>query len=81
MNKFLPVTVPVQVINIPGDFSSPASTTIDPNPVVARTEAGGAAAKTGSQATAQAETAGGRAPAVPVPELRLPRPLTRVRRT
>ena len=35
LNKFLPVTIPVQVINIPGDFSSPASTTIDPNPVVA----------------------------------------------
>jgi hypothetical protein len=35
MNKFAPVTVPVQVINNPGDFSTPASTTIDPNPVVA----------------------------------------------
>ena len=35
MNKFHPVTVPVQVINIPGDFSTPASTSIDPNPVVA----------------------------------------------
>ena len=35
LDKFLPVTVPVQVINIPGDFSTPASTTIDPNPVVA----------------------------------------------
>ena len=35
MNKFLPVTVPVQVINIPGDFSTPASTTLEPNPVFA----------------------------------------------
>ena len=35
LNKFQPTTVPVQVINIPGDFSSPASTAIDPNPVVA----------------------------------------------
>jgi hypothetical protein len=35
LNKFLPATVPVQVIRIPGDFSTPASTTIDPNPVVA----------------------------------------------
>jgi len=34
-NKFQPVTVPVQVVNIPGDFSTPASTNIDPNPVVA----------------------------------------------
>jgi hypothetical protein len=35
MDKFLPVTVPVQVTFFPGDFSTPASTTIDPNPVVA----------------------------------------------
>jgi hypothetical protein len=33
--KFQPVTVPVQVIHNPGDFATPASTTIDPNPVVA----------------------------------------------
>jgi hypothetical protein len=35
MNKFLSVTIPVQVINIPGDFSTPASTTLEPNPVFA----------------------------------------------
>jgi hypothetical protein len=35
LNKFQPVTVPVQVIRFPGDFSTPASTTVDPNPVVA----------------------------------------------
>jgi len=35
LNKFQPATVPVQVIRIPGDFASPGSTTIDPNPVVA----------------------------------------------
>ena len=35
MPKFQPVTVPVQVLRTPGDFSTPASTTIDPNPVVA----------------------------------------------
>src|ERR1700730_8180169 len=34
LNKFQPLTVPVQVIRIPGDFSPPASTTVDPNPVV-----------------------------------------------
>jgi hypothetical protein len=32
--RFLPLTVPVQVINTPGDFTTPASTSIDPNPVV-----------------------------------------------
>jgi hypothetical protein len=41
MNKFQPVTIPVQVINIPGDFSTPASTTIDPNPVVAELKPAG----------------------------------------
>src|SRR5262245_57639986 len=35
MNKFQPVTVPVQVINNPGDPTTAASTTIDPNPVIA----------------------------------------------
>lgn len=41
LNKFQPVTIPVQVINIPGDFSTPASTTIDPNPVVAELKPAG----------------------------------------
>jgi hypothetical protein len=35
LNKFQPMTIPVQVIRIPGDASAPASTAIDPNPVVA----------------------------------------------
>ena len=35
LNKFQPVTVPVQVVQVPGDFSSPATTTLDPNPIVA----------------------------------------------
>ena len=35
LNKFQPATIPVQVINMPGDFSAPPSTTLDPNPVVA----------------------------------------------
>jgi hypothetical protein len=35
LNNFQPATVPVQVIHIPGDFSTPASTTLDPSPVVA----------------------------------------------
>ena len=41
LNKFQPVTVPVQVIRIPGDSSSPPSTTIDPNPVVAELQPAG----------------------------------------
>jgi hypothetical protein len=35
LNKFQPTTIPVQVIRLPGDFSTPASVTADPNPVVA----------------------------------------------
>src|SRR5207237_9001778 len=35
MPKFQPVTVPVQVIRNPGDFASPATTTIEPTPVFA----------------------------------------------
>jgi len=35
MPKFQPVTVPVKVIRTPGDFTSPDTITVDPNPVVA----------------------------------------------
>ena len=41
LNKFQPATVPVQVIRNPGDFSTPASTTLDPNPVVAELQPAG----------------------------------------
>jgi hypothetical protein len=33
--KFQPITVPVQVIRNPGDFSSPPTTVIEPSPVFA----------------------------------------------
>jgi hypothetical protein len=39
--KFEPETIPVQVIRNPGDFASPASTTLDPSPVVAELKAAG----------------------------------------
>ena len=41
LNKFQPVTVPVQIIHIPGDFSTPGSTTVDPNPVIAELQLAG----------------------------------------
>jgi hypothetical protein len=41
LNKFQPATVPVQVVRIPGDFASPGSTNIDPNPVVAELQPAG----------------------------------------
>jgi hypothetical protein len=33
--RFLPVTVPVRVIRVPGDFFSAGTVTVDPNPVFA----------------------------------------------
>ena len=41
LNRFQPATIPVQVIRNPGDFSSPASTILDPNPVVAELQPAG----------------------------------------
>jgi hypothetical protein len=35
LTKFQTLTVPVQVVNLPGDITTPASTSVDPNPVVA----------------------------------------------
>ena len=35
LNKYQPLTVPVQVIRNPGDFTTAATTVVEPNPVVA----------------------------------------------
>src|ERR1700686_5184921 len=35
LNKYQPATVPVQVVRNPGDFTTAATTMVDPNPVVA----------------------------------------------
>ena len=35
LNRFEPATVPVQVINVPGDLTTSPTLTIDPNPVFA----------------------------------------------
>ncbi|CAN7235085.1 hypothetical protein LJR220_000877 [Bradyrhizobium sp. LjRoot220] len=39
--RFQPVTVPVQVIRNPGDFTTPASTTLEPSPVFAELKPAG----------------------------------------
>lgn len=39
MEKYQPLTVPVQVTHVPGDFTTPASTTFDPNPVMGELQA------------------------------------------
>jgi hypothetical protein len=41
MNKFEPITVPVRVVHVAADFGSPATTNIDPNPVVAELQPSG----------------------------------------
>jgi hypothetical protein len=41
MNKFQPLTVPVQVIYNAGDFTTPPSTVIEPNPVIAELKPAG----------------------------------------
>ena len=41
LNKFQPATVPVQVIHVAGDFTTPGTTSIDPNPVVAELQPAG----------------------------------------
>jgi hypothetical protein len=47
LNKFQPATIPVQVIHIPGDFTTPGSTNVDPNPVVAELQPAGPLPKAG----------------------------------
>jgi hypothetical protein len=41
LNKFQPATVRVNAVRNPGDFSTPASTNVDPNPVVAELQPAG----------------------------------------
>ncbi|MCC8981373.1 hypothetical protein, partial [Bradyrhizobium acaciae] len=41
MPKFQPATVPVTVTRAPGDFTSPATTTLDPSPVFAELQPAG----------------------------------------
>ena len=41
MNKFEPATVPVTVVHNPGDFTTPSTTNVNPNPVVAELQPSG----------------------------------------
>ncbi len=66
MDKFQPATVPVQVIHDPGDFTTPAKTNIDPNPVVAELQAGGPPPKPAKKARPKKpKPAAAAAPAAP----------------
>src|SRR5690349_14533752 len=77
MNKFQPATVPVTVLYTPGDLTTAASTTIDPNPVVAELKPVGpppkalrAKPKKPKPAAAAAPTAGSPFPNPPPPPAR-----------
>jgi hypothetical protein len=56
LNKFQPATVPVLVIHNPGDFSTPATTTLDPNPVVAELQPAGQPPKAAAHKMAKPKT-------------------------
>jgi hypothetical protein len=49
LNKFQPATVPVQVIRVPGDFTTSATTKVDPNPVVAELQPAGPPPRAGKK--------------------------------
>ena len=53
LNKFQPAMIPVQVIRNPGDFSSPATTVLDPNPVVAELQPAGPPPKAAKKGAAK----------------------------
>ena len=77
LNKFQPATIPVQVIRSPGDFSSPATTVFDPNPVVAELQPAGPppkAAKKGAAKPKKPNPPKGAAGGSPVPEPGAPPP-------
>jgi hypothetical protein len=63
LDKYQSATVPVQVMRNPGDFSTPASTTIDPSPVFAELQRAVPAPKANRKCTASAKSIGGAAPA------------------
>jgi hypothetical protein len=73
LNKFQPATIPVQVIRNPGDFSTPASTTFDPNPAVAELQPAGPPPKAARKKVLKPKrpkpaTAAAPAPGSPFPE-------------
>ncbi len=41
LNKYQPLTIPVQVTRVPGDFTTAASISVDPNPVVGELQPAG----------------------------------------
>jgi hypothetical protein len=66
LDKYAPLTVPVQVAKSGGDFLTAATTTIDPNPVVAELQpAKGPARKTGRRRRPAAAAGGPPAAAAP----------------
>ncbi len=65
MPRFQAVTVPVQVINNPGDFTSPPTTIIEPSPVFAELQPAAPPPKARKPKPAKAAAAPAAAPAQP----------------
>ena len=76
LNKFQPATVPVQVIRVPGDLTTPASTTMDPNPVFAELQPAGPPPRGAHKPMRPKKPKGGVA-AAPADESAAPPPPTR----
>jgi hypothetical protein len=53
LNKFQPLTVPVQVVRVAADATTPGSTSLDPNPVVAELKPAGPPPRTPRKGAAQ----------------------------
>ena len=69
--RFQPVTVPVQVIRNPGDFTSPATTTIEPSPVFAELKPAGPPPRAARKPMRPKKRKG---PAAPTPDAGTPFP-------
>ena len=65
MPRFQAVTVPVQVVNNPGDFTSPPTTIIEPSPVFAELQPAAPPPKARKPKPAKAAAAPAAAPAQP----------------
>ena len=77
LNKFQQMTVPVNVIRNPGDFTNPATTTIDPNPVFAQLQPAVPPSHKGTKPKSVKKKKGGAAPDTadsPFPEPNAPPP-------
>ena len=77
MNQFQPATVPVKAVYNPGDLTTPASTVVDPNPIVAELKPAAPPPKPIRAKTKKPKPPKPAATASPFPDPRLPPPPAR----